>query len=110
MTEQDDALLKRIQPLMKRRKGYSEKKMFGGVCFLIHGNMCGGIWRGSLFVRLNKEDHEEIQLEPYVKPMDITGRVMKGWALLEPKGIASDADLKAWLDRGVKFARSLPAK
>ncbi len=110
MTEVDEALVVRIRPLMKRRKGYSEKQMFGGVAFMINGNMCVGPWKGSLIVRLEKEKHEETQSEPHTNPMDITGKVMKGWARVEPAGIESDQDLKAWVERAVKFARSLPEK
>ena len=110
MTEEDEALVARIRPLLKRRKGYSEKKMFGGVCFMIHGNMCVGPWKGSLIVRLDKQKHDETQSEPYVRPMDITGKVMRGWALVEPAGIKSDDDLKAWVRRAAKFAASLPPK
>ena len=110
MTDENEALVARIRPLLKRRKGYSEKQMFGGVCFMINGNMCVGPWEGSLIVRLDKAQHDETQTEPHVKPMDITGKVMKGWARVEPKGIQSDDDLKAWLNRAVKFARTLPPK
>lgn len=110
MAPEDEALVLRIRPFMKRRKGYSEKKMFGGVCFMINGNMCAGPWKGALIVRLDKEKHDETQSEPHVKPMDITGKVMKGWALVEPDGIESSDDLKAWIDRGVKYARTLPPK
>ena len=100
----------RIRPLLKRRKGYSEQKMFGGVCFMINGNMCVGPWKGALIVRLAKQQHDETQSEPHVKPMDITGKVMKGWALVEPAGIESDDDLAEWVERAVKFARTLPSK
>ncbi|MCA9216498.1 MAG: TfoX/Sxy family protein [Planctomycetales bacterium] len=110
MTEQDRILVERIRPLMKRRKGYSEKKMFGGTCFMINGNMCVGPWKGSLTVRLSKDKHDETLSEPHVKPMDITGKVMKGWARVEPAGIKSEADLKSWIDRAVKFVRALPSK
>ena len=110
MTEDDQALVDRIRPLMKRRKGYSEQKMFGGIAFMINGNMCVGPWRSSLIVRLDKKDHEKTQSQPFVKPMDITGKVMKGWARVEPGGIESDEDLKEWIERAVKFVRSLPAK
>ncbi len=110
MREDDQALVARIRPLMKRRKGYSEQKMFGGVCFMINGNMCIGPWRGSLIVRLDKANHDQTQSESHVQPMDITGKVMRGWARVQPAGIARDDDLKAWIDRAVKFARSLPAK
>lgn len=110
MTEEDEALVDRIRPFFRRRNGYSEKKMFGGVCFFINGNMCIGSWKGALIVRLAKEKHDETQSEPHATPMDITGKVMKGWAKVEPAGIVADADLKIWIDRAVKFARSLPSK
>jgi TfoX/Sxy family transcriptional regulator of competence genes len=110
MNDVDEILIERIRGQLKRRKGYSEKKMFGGIAFFINGNMCVGPWKGSLIVRLDKENHEQTQSESHVKPMDITGKVMKGWALIKPAGIKSDSDLKAWLNRAVKFARSLPAK
>jgi TfoX/Sxy family transcriptional regulator of competence genes len=110
MTDEDEALVARIRPFMKRRKGYSEQKMFGGVCFMIHGNMCVGPWKGSLIVRLDKAKHEETQSEPFVQPMDITGKVMKGWARIEPAGIEDDDNLKTWIERSVRFARTLPKK
>ena len=110
MTDEDEALVARIRPLMKRRKGYSEQKMFGGVAFMVNGNMCVGPWKGSLIVRLDKAKHDETQSEPHVEPMDVTGKVMKGWARIEPAGIEDDDDLKMWVERAVKFARSLPPK
>ena len=106
----DDVLIDRIRPFFKRRKGSSEKKMFGGVCFMINGNMCVGSWKGTLVVRLDREKHEETQSKPHVKPMDITGKVMKGWALIEPVGIESDDNLKAWVRRAARCAGSLPPK
>ncbi len=110
MTEEDEALVDRIRRLMKRRKGYTEKNMFGGVCFMINGNMCVGPWKGSLIVRLDRDSHEQTQSEPYVRPMDITGKVMRGWAMVQAEGIQSDDELKSWIERGVRFARSLPSK
>lgn len=110
MTPDDEFLVERIRPLMKRRRGYSEQKMFGGICFMINGNMCVGPWKGSLIARLDKADHESTQAEPHVSPMDITGKVMRGWAKVAPEGIADDSDLKNWIERCVRFARTLPAK
>ena len=110
MDEEDEILIQRIRPILKRRKGYSEKKMFGGVCFMINGNMCVGPWKGSLIVRLDKTYHDKTQSEPHTKPMDITGKVMKGWAIVTPAGIESDDDLKSWVRRAAAFASSLPPK
>jgi TfoX/Sxy family transcriptional regulator of competence genes len=110
MNDDDVILIKRLRAILKRRKGYSEKKMFGGVCFMINGNMCVGPWNGALIVRLSRDDHDSTQSEPHVKPMDITGKVMRGWAMIEPDGIATDEQLKAWVRRAAKFAASLPSK
>ena len=110
MRPDDEALAARIRPLMKRRRGYTEQRMFGGVCFMINGNMCVGPWKGSLVVRLDKADHERTQSEPHVGPMNITGKVMRGWALVRPAGIAADDDLQQWVERAVRYARSLPPK
>lgn len=110
MTNADVTLVERIRSIMKRHKGYSEKKMFGGICFMINGNMCVGPWKGSLIVRLDKADHEATQSEPFVKPMDITGKVLKGWARIESAGIATDEDFEEWISRAVTFSRTLPAK
>lgn len=106
----DEALVERIRPLMKRRKGYSEKTMFGGRCFFINGNMAVGPWKGSLIVRLAREDHETNLLLPHASPMDITGKVMRGWVKVKPAGIESDEDLRDWIGRAVRFVRTLPAK
>jgi len=110
MNKADEFLVTRIRPLIKRRLGYSEKKMFGGICFFINGNMCVGPWKGSLIVRLDKSQHDATQAELHVQPMDITGKVMKGWARIEPDGIQSDEQLQAWIDRAVRFVHTLPAK
>lgn len=109
MTE-DEVLIERIRPLLEGHAGFSEKKMFGGVCFLSNGNMCLGTWKGSLIVRLGKDKHEETLARPHTRPANITGRVMTGWALVEPAGIESEPDLKTWVEEAAAFAASLPAK
>ena len=106
----DNALAGRIRPLLTQLPGFSEKNMFGGVCFMIHGNMCVGTWKDSLIVRLEREKHEETLAEPHTKPADIAGRTMRGWALVEPAGIASEDDLATWVARAADYAASLPAK
>ena len=106
----DTALSQRIRPILSERKGVSERKMFGGVCFMVNGNMCVGTWKRSLIVRLDKDKHDEVLAKLHTKPADMNGRVMKGWALVEPAGIESENDLRAWVDRAAKFAASLPPK
>ena len=106
----DDALIERIRPLLAGREGYSERRMFGGICFMIGGNMCIGTWRGALIVRLDRRNHEATLAEPHAGPAEMNGRTMKGWALVEPAGIESDGDLKSWVDRAAAYAATLPAK
>ena len=106
----DEELVSRIRTILANEVGFSEKRMFGGVCFMIHGNMCVGTWKGSLIVRLNRARHEQTLAEPHTRPFDVTGRVMKGWALVEPPAIELDEDLMEWVYRAVDFVRSLPPK
>ena len=106
----DAPLNGRIRQILSSWADVSERKMFGGVCFMINGNMCVGTWKGSLIVRLDKKNHHETLAEPHTKPADMNGRVMKGWALVEPPGIESEKDLTVWVDRAARFAESLPPK
>ncbi len=109
MTE-NELLIERIRRILSQLENYSERRMFGSVCFMIHGNMCAGTWKGSLIVRLDKKDHDATLAEPYTAPANMNGRVMRGWALVEPAGIASDNQLVAWLDRAARFTGSLSPK
>lgn len=106
----DEDLIERIRPILSEEIGFSEKRMFGGVCFMLNGNMCVGNWKGSLIVRLDRDDHDKTLAEPHTRPFDVTGRVMRGWAMVEPTGIESDDDLRSWVDRAAEFAGSLPPK
>ena len=106
----DESLAARIRDALARKKGVVEKKMFGGVGFLLHGNMLVGVWKDSLIVRLGPEEGEEALNEPHVKEFDITGRAMKGWVLVAPEGIECDDELSGWMQRAIKFIAKLPAK
>ena len=108
--QNEDPLSGRIRQILSGRGKVSERKMFGGVCFMINGNMCVGTWKGSLIVRLDRKNHDETLAEPHTRPADMNGRVMKGWALVEPAGIESENDLTSWLNRAARFADSLPPK
>ena len=105
-----EALADRIRQRLARRKGVEEKKMFGGVGFLLHGNMLVGVWKDSLIVRLGPEEGEEALKEPHVSEFNITGRAMKGWVLVGPEGVEDDEQLTAWIERAMRFAGTLPAK
>ena len=88
----------------------TEKHMFGGLAFLVHGNMACGVRGEDLIVRLAADAVESVQSEPGVRPFDLTGRPMKGWLLVATDGHAEDDDLRRWVDRGVAYAASLPPK
>ena len=105
-----EALAERVRQALARRKNVEEKKMFGGVCFLLNGNLLVGVWKDSLCVRLGPEQAEKALPEAHVKEFDITGRPMKGWVLVEPEGVEDDDQLKGWIQRAVKFVGKLPAK
>ncbi len=106
----DENLAARIRDALARKKNIEEKKMFGGVCFLLHGNMLVGVWKNSLIVRLGADSYEDALLEPHVKKMDITGKPMKGWIMVEPEGVEDDEQLKDWIQKAVKFVGKLPGK
>lgn len=106
----DEILAERIRTLLARRKGFSERNMFGGVCFMFGGNMACGVVKEELMVRVGPERYEEALGLPHARPMDFTKRPMRGMVFVEPEGVRADGDLKAWVERGLKFARSLPAK
>jgi TfoX/Sxy family transcriptional regulator of competence genes len=106
----DETLAERIRLRLARKKGIEEKKMFGGIGFLLNGNMLVGVWKDSLLVRLGDEQGAEALLEPHVKAFDITGRAMTGWVLVAPAGVEGDDQLKEWIQRAVKFVGKLPGK
>ena len=105
-----ESLAERIRGIVARRRGIAEKKMFGGVCFLLHGNMCVGVWKDSLIARLGPEQGAAALREPHAQPMDITGKPMKGWVLVEPDGVENDRQLHQWIEKSVEFVGTLPKK
>jgi TfoX/Sxy family transcriptional regulator of competence genes len=107
----NEALAERIRHALARKKNIEEKKMFGGIGFLLNGNMLVGVWKDSLIVRVGPDGYEDALLEPHVKEFDITGKPMKGWVLVEPEGVEDDGrPLKTWIQRAVKFVGKLPGK
>jgi TfoX/Sxy family transcriptional regulator of competence genes len=103
-------LEQKIDDLVKRWQDMQKRKMFGGVCYLLKGNMCFGIWKDNLIVRMDKDLAETCLAGRNVKPFDITGRTMAGWVLVEEAGWKSAAGLTKWMGIGKKFALSLPEK
>ena len=89
---------------------FVKKKMFGGVGFLLHGNMAVGVYKEDLIVRLNPARQDKLLKKAGVKLFDITGRPMKGWLMVEPEGCRTAKQLSAWVKEGVEFALTLPPK
>ena len=105
-----ETLAERIRQRLARRKNVEERKMFGGIGFLLNGNLLVGVWKESLVVRLGEEEGEEALKEPHVREFDITGRPMRNWVLVGPEGVEDDEQLSAWIRRAVKFVGALPAR
>ena len=89
----DETLAGRIRDALARSRGVEEKRMFGGIGFLLNGNLLVGVWKDSRIVWLGPEDSGEALLKPHVKEFDITGRPMKGWVLVGPEGVEGDDQL-----------------
>ena len=106
----DETLAERVRALFQSEPGCTERKLFGGICFMVGGNMAVGITGIDLMVRPGPDDFEDALELPHARPMDFTGRPMKGFVYVEPAGLTTKAALAEWVERGVRFARSLPAK
>lgn len=106
----DEKLGARVGEIIAGWAGVSSKKMFGGVCHLLHGNMVAGVWKEFLILRLGEDAADFSRELPHVRPFDITGRPMKGWVMIEPAGCRTAAQLKKWLEQARKFAQTLPPK
>ena len=106
----NESLAARMRDVLSDEFGVVEKKMFGGLAFMLRGNMCVGIVNDNLLVRVGKENHAAALALPHAQVMDFTGKPMQGFIYVDPAGIASDDDLAVWVNRGVAYAGSLPAK
>ena len=106
----DEKVADRVRALLRGRRGISEKKMFGGICFLHRGNMCCGVTNEDFMVRVGAEAYEEVLARKHAREMDFTGRPLKGMVYVSKPGIRTKRQLEAWVDRGLSFARTLPAK
>jgi len=106
----DEGLAERIREIMEEEPGFDERKMFGGLCFLLFGNMVCGIIKEDLIVRVGVDNYAKMLKLPYTKKFDLTGRSMKGWVMVLSDGLDSDEKLSNWVRRAVSFARTLPPK
>jgi TfoX/Sxy family transcriptional regulator of competence genes len=100
----DEALAQRIREQLADRDDIVERKMFGGLAFMIAGKMACGVVHDDLMVRVGPDAHDETVAQPHARPMDFTGRPMRGFLYVAPAGVASDEDLSRWVGRGVDFA------
>ncbi|MEZ5312786.1 MAG: TfoX/Sxy family protein [Thermoanaerobaculia bacterium] len=106
----DEVLASRVRRILSRRLDVEERRMFGGLAFLVRGHMCCGVVADRLMLRVGPDAYEKLLKMPHVREMDFTGRPMRGMVYVEPPGLSPDAKLREWIGRGVDFVLSLPAK
>lgn len=106
----DENLAQRIRKQLSRKRAITEKNMFGGLCFLIKGNMLCGVEQDNLVIRVGPEQYETALKRKHARPMDFTGRPLKGFIYVSRKGYQSASSLRSWIDIALDFAGSLPKK
>lgn len=106
----DESVVGRVRKALAGSPDVIEKRMFGGIAFMVRGNMCCGVTGDRLMLRVGPKGYETALSRPHARAMDFTGRPMKGMVYVEPAGFASPRDLKAWIERAMEFTLSLPAK
>lgn len=106
----DMGLAQRVREVLEEEPGFDEKKMFGGLCFMLFGNMVCGIIMEGLIVRVGVDKYEEMLKMPYTRQFDLTGKPLKGWVMVLTEALDDDDELNDWLQRAVSFVRMLPQK
>lgn len=106
----DESLADRVRTALAGRGDVIEKRMFGGLAFLVRGHMCCGVLGSDLVVRVGPASYPAALKEPHAREMDFTGRPLKGLVYVGKYGIGSDGSLRRWVDRGLEFVASLPRK
>ena len=106
----DEGLGERVRALFGGAPDVTERRMFGGLAFMVAGNMACGILGDDLMVRVARDDYEATLALPHAREMDFTGRPLRGMLMVDGEGVAEDADLEVWVSRGEGFARTLPPK
>ena len=99
-----------IRSALQATPGISERHMFGGIAFMLEGNMCCGVFEDNLVVRVGPDAYDEALSEPHTRPMDFTGRPLRGFIYVAREGFASEASFLRWIHRGMSFVRTLPSK
>ena len=106
----DAQLAERVRRLLARRKDITEKKMFGGLAFLLRGKMCCGVLQEDLVVRVGPERYAAAVAAPHARPMDFTGRPLRGFLFVAAAGYKTDAALRKWLQQAIEFASSIAGR
>jgi TfoX/Sxy family transcriptional regulator of competence genes len=107
----DEDLADRVRELIGADSGVTEKRMFGGLAFLVGGNMAvAASGQGGLMVRVEPGETDALLAEPHARPFEMRGREMRGWLRVDADGVRTERDLRPWVERGVAYARSLPPK
>ena len=106
----DEQVAAKVRRIVKGSRGLSEKKMFGGLAFMIRGHMCCGVVGKKLMVRVGPDLYEHALSKPHAQLMDFTGKPLRGFVYVRPAGFSSEKDLKAWIAMATTFARSLKPK
>ena len=106
----DEGLAERVREKLAARSNLTERKMFGGIAFMLAGNMAAGVIGHDLIVRLDPEQYDGALDEPGTRVFDMTGRTMSGWILVGPEATGTEEGLTSWVERGAAFAESLPPK
>ena len=106
----DEKMAERIRGVLSGRGDVVEKKMFGGLCFMVNGGMCCGLTRTAFMVRVGPDHYAEALAQPHARPMDFTGRPLAGMVYIDPAGFRTNAALAKWVQRGVAFVSALPGK
>jgi TfoX/Sxy family transcriptional regulator of competence genes len=107
----DEDLANRVREVVAANARFSEQKMFGGLAFLIGGNMAVGVsGQGGLMVRVDRDDTDALLAKPHARPFEMRGREMKGWVRVDAQGVKTKRQLEPWVRRGISYASSLPPK
>ncbi|MFV1996745.1 MAG: TfoX/Sxy family protein [Acidiferrobacterales bacterium] len=106
----DEGLSQRIRETLMDQPGMVEKKMFGGLAFMVNGHMSVGVVHSDLMVRVGPDNYQDALSQPHARPMDFTGKPLKGFVYIDQKGFEADSDLTYWVGRGLDYALSLPPK
>lgn len=106
----DEVLAGRMRSMINRYPDVIEKKMFGGIGFLLHGNMVCGVNKGDLIIRVGPDNYSGALDRPHTRPFDLTGKPMTGWIVVVPEGYRKEEDLASWIDQAIDYAQTLPLK